>query len=82
MKNTLFVASYASPSKSSVKASGTFEFHSEFRAGSRANVRDARIHMLEEHGKDACPWIIGKIERAKASRKRTHQPIERTNHAQ
>lgn len=71
MKNALFVASYTSPSKASVKVSGTFEFRSDFRAGSRANARDARIQMLEKFGKDACPWIIGKIERAKTSSKLT-----------
>lgn len=71
MKNAIFIASYASPSKASVKASGTFEFRSDFRAGSRANVRDARIQMLEKFGKEACPWIIVKIERAKTSKKLT-----------
>lgn len=66
-----YIASYASPSKSSVRESGSLEFYSDFRAGSRANVRDARIQMLEKFGKDATPWIIVKIERAKTGKKLT-----------
>lgn len=60
-----YIASCASPRKASIQASGTFEFESSSRSGSRANMRDARVKMLELYGKDACPWMIGKIERAK-----------------
>lgn len=63
-----YIAKFASPSKASVQASGTFEFESSARIGSRKNMHDARMRMLELYGKDACPWIIGKIERAKPGR--------------
>lgn len=43
---------------------GTFEFESESNAGSKKNLSDARIKMLELFGKDAIPWRIDRVERA------------------
>ncbi|MBQ3106315.1 MAG: hypothetical protein IJC51_02410 [Eggerthellaceae bacterium] len=61
-----FVAHYSSPAGSSVRAKGLFEFESDSRAGSKANMHDARICMLEQFGKDAVGWTITKVERKKA----------------
>ncbi len=44
-----------------------FEFTSEARLGSKANVHDARIKMLELYGNDALAWQIEKVEHKTAS---------------
>lgn len=62
-----YVAHYSSPAASDHRAKGLFEFDSESKAGSKANVRDARLKMLEMYGKDAVSWEIVKVERKKQS---------------
>lgn len=61
-----YIAHYRSPSASSQRAKGAFEFDSDARVGTKANGHDARVRMLELYGKDAVSWIIEKIERKKA----------------
>jgi len=56
-------AHYKSP-HSANPVNGTFEFESDSNAGSRANMSDARIKMLETFGKEAVSWQIDKIEKA------------------
>lgn len=46
---------------------GLFEFESSARAGSKANLHDARIHMLETFGSKAVSWTIEKVERKKVA---------------
>lgn len=62
-----YIAHYRSPVASDARASGLFEFESDARAGSKGNVRDARLKMLELYGKEAVSWNIDKIERKRAS---------------
>ncbi len=42
--------------------SGIFEFESSAQAGSKKNMTDARIKMLEVFGNEAVTWIIDQIE--------------------
>lgn len=60
---TAFLAHYRSPAAADVHGVGAFEFESDARAGSKENLRDARMKMLEEFGKDAASWNIEKVER-------------------
>lgn len=62
-----YTAHYRSPSASDARATGLFEFESDSRAGSKGNLRDARLKMLELYGKDAVSWTIDRVERKKAS---------------
>lgn len=41
---------------------GVFEFTSQSNAGSKANMHDARVRMLELHGSKAVSWVIEKVE--------------------
>lgn len=56
-----YVAHYTSPVTES-PTKGYFEFISEFRAGSKKNVHDARLKMLETFGKDAVSWVIDEVK--------------------
>ena len=56
-----YIAHYRSPN-SAERAKGTFEYESESRAGSRQNMRDARMTMLTLYGNEAVPWIITETE--------------------
>lgn len=58
-----FVAFYRSLDSSKNRAKGLFEFESDARHGSKANMHDARIKMLELYGNDALSWNIEKIEK-------------------
>ena len=60
---TTYLAHYQSPAAADVHGVGSFEFESDARAGSKENLRDARLRMLELFGKDAAPWQIKKVER-------------------
>ena len=60
---TTYLAHYQSPVAADVHGVGSFEFESEARAGSKENLRDARLRMLEMFGKDAASWQIQKVER-------------------
>ena len=44
-------------------ASSSIEFESEYRAGSKQNIQDARYKMLELHGSEAVSWTVKDIER-------------------
>lgn len=44
-------------------ASSSIEFESEFRAGSKQNIQDARYKMLELHGSEAISWTVTDVER-------------------
>lgn len=60
---TAYLAHYRSPSAADVRGAGHFEFESDARAGSKDNLHDARLRMLELFGKDAASWIIEDVER-------------------
>ena len=46
-----------------MRGAGAFEFESTARIGTRENLRDARLRMLELFGKGAASWNIEKVER-------------------
>lgn len=58
-----YLAHYRSPAAADVRGAGHFEFQSDARAGSKENVHDARLRMLELFGKDAASWIIEDVEK-------------------
>ena len=60
---TAYLAHYRSPISADVRGAGAFEFESEARLGSKENLHDARLKMLEMFGKDATSWNIEKVER-------------------
>ncbi len=62
-----YIAHYSSPAASDSRAKGLFEFESASRTGTKANIHDARLKMLEMYGKDAVSWNIVKVERKKAT---------------
>ncbi|MBO4352104.1 MAG: hypothetical protein J5818_01275 [Eggerthellaceae bacterium] len=62
----IYLAHYQSPAKADVRGSGVFEFESEARAGSKDNLHDARMKMLETFGKDAASWSIERVEKKTA----------------
>lgn len=62
-----FIAHYISPKAAAQRAKGLFEFQSDARMGSKANLHDARLRMLELYGKDAVAWTIERVERKKAA---------------
>lgn len=62
----VYLAHYQSPAAADVRGSGVFEFESAARIGSRDNLHDARMKMLETFGKDAASWSIEKVERKTA----------------
>ena len=61
-----YLAYYLSHAAADVHGSGVFEFESEARAGSKENLHDARMKMLELFGKDAVPWEVERVERKSA----------------
>ncbi len=63
---TTYLAHYHSPVSADVRGSGVFEFDSDARAGSKENLHDARMKMLETFGKDAVPWTIERVEKKTA----------------
>lgn len=62
-----YIAHYCSPAASDARATGLFEFESDARAGSKENLRDARLKMLEMYGKGAVSWNVDKVERKKVT---------------
>ena len=50
-----------------MRGSGTFTFESDGKAGSKANLHDARLKMLELFGRDAVSWTIERVEKKKAN---------------
>lgn len=54
-------AHYKSPAGAD-PVNGEFDYESEKRAGTKGNLTDARIRMLELFGKDALSWTIDKTE--------------------
>ena len=63
---TAYRAQYQSPAKADVRGAGVFEFESDARAGSKDNLHDARMKMLEIFGKDAVSWDIERVEKKTA----------------
>ena len=61
-----YVAHYKSP-RTDQPVSGSFEFESEHRAGSKQNMHDARMHMLTMYGNEAVTWNIDSVEQKRAS---------------
>lgn len=59
-------AKYRSPGKNAGEM-GTFEFESAFRAGTKGNMHDARLEMLERFGSEAVAWQIHNVELTKDS---------------
>lgn len=43
--------------------SSTIEYESEYKAGSKGNIQDARFKMLELHGSEAVSWTVKDVER-------------------
>ena len=64
---TAYLAHYHSPAAADVRGAGVFEFTSEARQGTKDNLRDARMRMLELFGKDAASWSIEQVERVTTS---------------
>ncbi|WP_283170514.1 hypothetical protein [Curtanaerobium respiraculi] len=54
-------AHYVSPAGAN-PVNGTFEFESDNKAHSKANMTDARIRMLELFGNEAVSWVIDDVE--------------------
>ena len=63
---TAYLAHYRSPAAADVRGAGAFEFESNARLGTKDNLHDARLKMLETFGKDAASWNIEKVERKTA----------------
>ena len=61
-----YLAHYQSPAKADVRGAGVFEFESDARAGSKDNLHDARMKMLEVFGSDAVSWNVTLVERKTA----------------
>ena len=61
-----YLAYYQSHAAADVHGSGVFEFESDARAGSKDNLHDARMKMLEIFGKDAVSWDIERVEKKTA----------------
>jgi len=59
-------AHYKSPHTDN-PVSGDFEFESENKAGSKLNMNDARIELLEIFGNEALSWDIVEIEAVRKS---------------
>lgn len=57
-----FVAHYSSANFSDARAKGFFDFESEARLGSKTNLHDARVRMLEIYGSDALSWNIDSVK--------------------
>ena len=60
---TSYLAHYRSPAAADVRGAGAFEFESDARIGTKDNLRDARLKMLETFGSGAVSWNIEKVER-------------------
>ena len=73
---TVYLAHYRSPAAADVRGAGAFEFQSEARMGSKDNLHDARMKMLELFGKDAASWNIEKVERKTAKTKAMDGQLE------
>lgn len=71
----VYIAHYKSPNGSS-QVSGVFEFSSSHRAGSKQNMHDARMCMLESYGNEAVAWIIDSIEAKKSDDVRSDHQME------
>lgn len=71
-----YIAHYRSPAASDARATGLFEFESDARAGSKGNLHDARLKMLEVYGKDAVSWTIDRVERKRASKQAQDGQLE------
>ncbi|MCH4185061.1 MAG: hypothetical protein LKF61_06210 [Eggerthellaceae bacterium] len=55
-----YSAHYQSP-RDAHPVNGTFDFQSDFKAGSKKNMTDARIKMLELFGNKAVSWQINDV---------------------
>lgn len=71
----LYVAHYKSPN-GSTPVSGVFEFSSNHRAGSKQNMHDARMHMLQSYGNEAVAWQIDAVETKKADDARSDHQMQ------
>lgn len=71
-----YIAHYSSPAASDSRAKGLFEFESSARAGSKGNLHDARVKMLELYGKQAVSWNIVKVERKTAKSDACNEQLE------
>ena len=73
---TVYLAHYRSPSAADVRGAGAFEFESDARIGSKDNLHDARLRMLEMFGSCAASWNIDKVERKTAKNKAMNGQLE------
>lgn len=67
---TLFVAHYRSANSAESRALGSFDFESEARLGSKANMHDARVKMLELYGNEALSWLIDSVNKKRSEKAR------------
>ncbi|MDO5358007.1 MAG: hypothetical protein Q4E80_01275 [Slackia faecicanis] len=70
-----YIAHYKSPN-GSTQVSGVFEFESTHRAGSKQNMHDARMCMLQSYGNEAVAWQIDAIEAKKADEARSDHQMQ------
>ena len=61
-----YIAHYKSPN-GTAQVSGVFEFESSHRAGSKQNMHDARMCMLQAYGNEAVAWQIDSVESKKST---------------
>ncbi len=59
---TRYRATIVSP-QGATPTSSVIEFESEYRAGSKRNIQDARYKMLELHGAEAVSWSVKDVEK-------------------
>lgn len=71
-----YIAHYRSPNASADRAMGVFEFMSSSNAGSKANLHDARVRMLELHGSKAVSWVIEKVEIKREAKSPKAAPLD------
>lgn len=71
-----FIAHFRSLNSAENHSAGRFEFQSEARLGSKANLHDARIKMLEEYGNTAVSWEIYNVERKRAHDMQCNNQLE------
>ena len=73
---TVYLAHYRSPAAADVRGAGAFEFESDARLGSKDNLHDARMRMLEMFGSAAASWKIEKVERKTTKNKAMDGQLE------
>ena len=71
-----YIAYYRSPNAAAERAKGVFEFASAANAGTKANMHDARVRMLELHGSKAVSWVVEKVEIKREGKGKGAAPLD------